>query len=97
MFKLLFFSSEWYFYTWKEKNIKHKILIILVVIFFYCCPHLYCGKLKQVLATVSSDLLQVSLVYLGIEMIQPGKSFLKFDCWSNKAFKNYEDLIQIMM
>ena len=29
---------------------------------------------------------QVSLVYLNIEMIQHGKSFLKFDCWSNKAF-----------
>ena len=61
-----------------------------------CCPHLYCGKLKHVSATVSSNLPQVSLVYLGIEIIQPGKSFLNFDCWSNKAFKNYEDLIQIM-
>ena len=31
-------------------------------------------------------------VYLGIEMIQPGKSFLMFDWESNKAFKKYEDL-----
>ena len=26
-------------------------------------------------------------------MIQPGKSFLKFDGWLNKACKKYEDLI----
>ena len=59
-----------------------------------CCPYLYCDKLKHnILAAVSSSLPQVSFVYLNIEMIQPGKSFLKFDCWSNKAFKNYEDLI----
>ena len=37
---------------------------------------LYCPRLPQ-----------VSLVYLGIEMIQPGKTFLKFNCWSNKVFK----------
>ena len=30
-------------------------------------------------AAISSGLLQVSPVYLGIEMIQSGKSFLKFD------------------
>ena len=30
-------------------------------------------------------------------MIQSGKSLLKFDCWSNKVFKKYEDLFQIMM
>ena len=47
---------------------------------------------NNVLAAVSSGLPQISLVYLGIEMILTGKSFLKFDCWSNKAFKNYEDL-----
>ena len=29
-------------------------------------------------------------------MIQPGKSFLEFDCWSNKTFKKYENVIQIM-
>ena len=29
----------------------------------------------------------VSFVYRGIEMIQPGKSFLKFDSWSIKAIK----------
>ena len=62
-----------------------------------CCPHFYCGKLKYISASVSYGLPQVFLVYLGIEMIQPGKSFLKFDCWSNKAFKKYEDVIQIMM
>ena len=33
----------------------------------------------NVLAAVSSGLLQVSPVYFGIEMIQTGKSFLKFD------------------
>ena len=27
---------------------------------------------------------------------QHGKSFLKFNCWSNKAFKKCEDVIQIM-
>ena len=42
-----------------------------------CCPHLYCGKLKHnVSAAISSGLLQVSLVYLGIDMIQFGKVFL---------------------
>ena len=35
-----------------------------------------------------SHLPRVSLVYLGIEMIQPGKSFLSFACWSNKVFRN---------
>ena len=44
-----------------------------------CCPHLYCKKLKHdVSTTVSSGPPQVSIVYLRIEMIQPGKSFLKF-------------------
>ena len=38
----------------------------------------------------------MSLVYLGMEMIQAGKLFVKFDCWSNKALKKYEDVIQIM-
>ena len=33
----------------------------------------------NVSAAASSGIPQVSLVYLGIEMIQPGKSFLKFD------------------
>ena len=37
-----------------------------------CCPHLYWVKLKHNdLGTVFSSLLQVSLVYLSIEMIQP--------------------------
>ena len=36
-------------------------------------------------------------VYLGMKMIQPGRSFLKFDSWSNKVFKKYEYVIQIMM
>ena len=30
-------------------------------------------------------------------MTQHGKSFLKFDCWSTKAFANHEDLSQVMM
>ena len=48
--------------------------------FLDCCPHLYSDKLKHdVSAAVSSGLPQVSLVYLSIEMIQSGKSFLKFD------------------
>ena len=62
-----------------------------------CCPQLYCDDLKQ---CFSCCILQPSTgvpVYLSIEMIQPGKSFLKFDSWSNTAFKNYDDLIQIMM
>ena len=55
--------------------------------FFDCCPHLHCGKLKDnISATVSSSLSQMSFVYLGIGMIQPGDSFLNFDCWSNKVF-----------
>ena len=37
----------------------------------------------------------MSLAYLSQEIIQPGKSFKKFECWSNKAFKKY-DVIQIM-
>ena len=38
-----------------------------------CCPHLYCGKLKHNVSTaVSSGFPKVSLVYLGIEIIQPG-------------------------
>ena len=46
------------------------------------CPHLYLCKLKHnISAALSSGLPQVSLVYLGIEMIQPRKSFWKFDCW----------------
>ena len=46
----------------------------------------------NVSAAVLSGLPQVSPVYLGKEIIQPVKSFLKFDSWSNKAFKNCEDL-----
>ena len=61
-------------------------------------PHLYSGKLKHNISTaVSCGLPQVTLVYQGREMIQPRKSFLKFDPSSNKAFKNYDDLNQIMM
>ena len=46
-----------------------------------CCHPLLCGKLKlKISASVSSGLSLVSLVYLGIEMIQPGKSCLKFEC-----------------
>ena len=42
----------------------------------------------NVSAVVSSSFLQVSFLYLSIRMIQPGKSFLKFDSWSNRVFKN---------
>ena len=48
--------------------------------FLDCCPCLYCGELKHISAAVSSSLPQMSHVYLSIKMIQPGKSFLKFDC-----------------
>ena len=63
---------------------------------YFGCPYLYSGKLKHFSAAVSLCLPQLSLVYLGIKKIQPGKSFLKFDCCFKKVFKNYEDLIQIM-
>ena len=44
--------------------------------FLDCCRHLYCGELKRnVLGTISYGLPQVYLVYLDIEMIQPGKSW----------------------
>ena len=52
-----------------------------------CCPDLYWRELKHISAAVSSELPLVSFVYLGKEMIQPRKSFLKFDYLSNKAFK----------
>ena len=41
--------------------------------------------------------LRCPLFFLGMEMIQPEKLFLYFDCWSNKAFENYDNVIQIMM
>ena len=53
----------------------------LDVYYFGCdfldyCPHFYCAKLKHnISAAVSSNLPQVPLVYLGIEIIQPDKSF----------------------
>ena len=71
-------------------NILHVIFWIDVNIFIVV-------RCNNILATVSSGLLLVFFVYLGIEMIQSGKSFLKFDCWSNKAFKRYKVVIQIMM
>ena len=40
----------------------------------------------NVSAAVSSGLPQVSLVYLGTEMIQPGKLFLKFDNKDNSIY-----------
>ena len=60
--------------------------------FLDCCPHLYCGKLKHnISADVSSSgLPQVSLVYLEIEMIQPGKSFLKFSSQTLKMISQVE-------
>ena len=72
------------------------IWIILVVIFRTVVLIFIVVIWSNVLVVVSSRLLLVFLVYLGIEMIQPGKSFLKFDCGSNTAFKKYEELIQIM-
>ena len=70
----------------------------LDVYYFGCdfseyCPHLYCGKLKHdILVTVSSSLPQVSLVYLGVEMIQLGKSFL-FDQQTLKMISHVESFL----
>ena len=41
---------------------------------------------NNISATVSSGLPQVSLDYLDIEMIQPGKLFLKLDCFQVESF-----------
>ena len=61
--------------------------------FFNCCLHLNCCKLKHnVSAAVSSGLPQVSLLYLDIEMIQPGKSFLMFDCCDSTNNNKNEDI-----
>ena len=46
------------------------IVFVFIVFFFF-----------NISAAASSGIPQVPPVYLGIEMIQPGKSFLKFDCW----------------
>ena len=46
-----------------------------------CCSHLYCGELKHRVSAVIFPRV-VSLVYLGTQMIQSGKSFFKFDCLS---------------
>ena len=47
--------------------------------FLDCCLHLYYDKLKHnISVAVSSGLLQVSFIYLNIEMTQPGKLFLNF-------------------
>ena len=77
----------WYIKTTSIMSTVHARMILSVRIFdvyYFVCDfsdcglHLYCSKLKHnVSATVSSSLPPVSLVYLGIEMIQPGKSFLK--------------------
>ena len=76
-------------------NIWDQVWCVLFCNFFYCCPHFYCDELKHVSVTVSFGLPHVSLVYQGIEMTPPGKSFLKFDYWSNKMFKNYDmDIIR---
>ena len=48
---------------------------------------LYYFVFYNVSAAVSSDLPNVSPVYLGIEMIQPGESFLKFDSWSTRSLR----------
>ena len=58
-----------------SENCYQTLIILFGINNFGCdfsdsCPHLYCGKLN-VSATVSSGLPQVSLVYLGIGMIQP--------------------------
>ena len=48
--------------------------------FLNCYHHLYCGEIKyNVSPAVSSGLPQVSLVYQGIEMIQPGRLSLTVD------------------
>ena len=64
----------------KTTTLKHLFILYFGCDFSDCCPHLYCDELKHNFsATVSSGLPQVFLVYLSGEMIQPGKSFLKFD------------------
>ena len=98
----LWFICQHYSNSYVEVYIDEYILYNIFNVYFGCdfsdcCPHLYCGKLKgNISAAVSSSFPKVSLVYLGIDMIQDRKSFLKFDCWSNKVFKDYEDFIQIM-
>ena len=47
---------------------------------FRTIAFIFIAFFHNVAAAASSGLHQVSLVYLDIEMIQPGKSFLKFDC-----------------
>ena len=90
------------FNCWMRLFAFHMVLIllrsnILVVIFFQTVVDIFIVvSFNNILTAVCSGLLQESLVYLGIEKIQSGKSFLKFNWWLNKAFKNYEDLIQIM-
>ena len=61
-------SDRWSDLVFISKSFQ--IIVFVFIVFFH-----------NVSAAVSSSLLQVSPVDLGIEMIQPGKSFLKFDCW----------------
>ena len=65
----LFFVDYYYYYYYLIFISKSFRTIVFVFIVFF----------HNVSAAVSSGLPEVSLVYLDIEMIQPGKSFLKIE------------------
>ena len=55
--------------------------------FLDCCSHIYCGELKRKISTaVLSGFPQVSLVYQGIEMIQPRKYVIIIIIYSLEFF-----------
>ena len=75
-------------FRFENSNIACVIFRTIVLIFIVDCCNTTFRPLYPLV------FFQVSLVYLGMEMIQPDKSFLKFDCWSNKIFKKHEEVIQ---
>ena len=82
--------------TVKMDIIKYYLLPNFTTLFWLCFFGLFTSSLLwEVKTHFDCCILQPSsiVLYLGIEMIEPGKSFLKFDFWSNKAFKNYNVLI----
>ena len=59
---------------------------IILVLTFLTVVNLCCAKLKHNVSTaVSSRFPQMSLVYPGIEMIQPGRSLVEFDLKHNAS------------
>ena len=80
---LNFWDEAWcaIFCVWLFGLLSLFLLLLFVTQCFGCC-------ILQSSSGVLCD--------LGIEIIPPGKYFLKFDCWSNKAFRKYEDVIQII-